>query len=139
MTQPLKRVSAAETNFTNVWDLPQCRIELKPFTKLYQLDEGEQQMLSQWLNGPQVEIHYDLNDETDYAVHYRKGDSVMVARVSDCVTINGIRWHLQPGKNVIPKAVYEFILKCPEQRRRVSSPEAGVSRNLGLFRSSTYR
>lgn len=123
----------------NVWDLPQATITIKPFAKLYQLDAEEQALLQQWLDGPKVEIHYELNDETDYAVHYSLNGKPMVSRVSDCVTINGVRWHLTPGKNIIPRAVYEFILQCPEQRNRVSCPVANQANNLGLFRTSFRR
>lgn len=123
----------------NVWDIPQASIAIKPFVKLYQLDLEEQALLQQWLNGPQVEIHYELNDDTDYAIHYSLNGKAMVSRVSDCVTINGVRWHLTPGKNIIPKAVYEFILQCPEQRHRISSPVPNQANNLGLFNTSYRR
>lgn len=122
------------SQFVDTWSLPQARLEIKPYALMYELDAREQETLASWLSGPQVDIEYDLNDDTDYAVQYLKDNRVTVARISDCVTINGVRWHLQPGKNRIPKAVYEFLVACPSQRERVSCPQAGQPQNLGLFR-----
>lgn len=115
------------------WEVPQKRAELKPYTTLYTLDEFEKQTLQEFLDGPQVEIFYDLNDETDYAVSHMVGDRLAIARISECVTINGVRWHLVPGKNVIPAPVYEFLKQCPEQRSRLSSPKPNQFGNLGNF------
>jgi len=125
-----------QQNLPSVWELPQERVGIRPFSKLYELDAMEKETLEAFLSGPQVEIHYELNDETDYAVPFVSGNGVAVCRLSDTVTINGVRWHLQPGKNVIPQPVYEFLLQCPEQRKRVSCPQAGVSFNLGVFQAS---
>ncbi len=124
----------------NPWDKPQARIELKPFTVLlpeptkgteaWQDWRDMMNELEAWLKGPMVEINYDLNDDADYAVHYQTENGIQVARVSECVQINGIRWHLQPGKNIIPRPVYEFLMQCPEQRRKLSCPEPGRARNV---------
>lgn len=109
------------TEFSNAWDGPQKRIEIKPYHKLYTLDDLEMATLNEWINGDQVEIYRDLNDEQDYAVkHLQSNGRMATARISDCVTINGVRWHLVPGKNIIPKPVYEFLMNCPEQRKLVS-------------------
>ena len=124
----------------NSWDFPQEKIEIKPYVKLYQLDPDEQDTLEAFLKEPQVEIHYDINDDRDYAVYYNTNSGVKVARVSDTVTINGVRWHLVPGKNVLPKSVYEFLVQCPEQCRRLSSPKPGQAQNIfghnQLFKAS---
>ncbi|MBY0451328.1 MAG: hypothetical protein K2X01_11960 [Cyanobacteria bacterium] len=96
--------------------------------KLYY--DAMMETLAEWIRGEHVEIYYDLNDALDYAVHYQTSDKVCVARISECVTINGVRWHLQPGKNYIPKAVYEFLIQCPEQRKFVSAPKPGEFRNI---------
>jgi hypothetical protein len=134
----------------NTWDMPQARTPLKPFTVLMQepakgTDEWEDwkiqmQTLDDWIKGPQVEICYDLNNDTDYAVQYQTEQGIKVARVSECVSINGVRWHLQPGKNVIPRPVYEFLMECPDQRQRLSCPEPGIQRNIygegNLFKAS---
>lgn len=112
------------------WSLPEQRIEIKPFHKLYALDADEQATLEAFLNEPQVEINYDLNDDRDYEVPFSTAEGVKVARISDTVTINGVRWHLTPGKNFIPKSVYEFLVQCPEQCRRVSAPAPGIAQNI---------
>jgi hypothetical protein len=139
-----------ESQETNPWQMPQARLEMKPYTILQQepakgseawLDWREQMnMLDEWLKGPQVEINYDLNDDTDYAVQYQTDQGIQIARISECVQINGVRWNLQPGKNIIPQPVYEFLLQCPEQRRKMSCPEPGRAQNImgagQLFRSS---
>lgn len=136
----------------NPWNSPQARMDIKPFTALIKEPDRARNPeawqdwkdmmndLDEWLKGPQVEIFYDLNDDRDYAIQYQTAEGVKVARVSDCIQINGIRWHLQPGKNVIPKPVYEFILQCPEQRRRLSCPEPGKAQNVlgdGVFFKSS--
>ena len=122
------------SQFADTWSLPEARLELKPYALMYELDAQEKETLTSWINGPQVDIHYELNDDTDYAIQYLKNNQLTVARVSDCVTINGVRWHLQPGRNRIPRAVYEFLISCPQQRERVSCPEANRPQNLGLLR-----
>ena len=123
----------------NAWSLPQSRAPIKTFSKLYELDRQELETLEQFLNGPKVEITYDLNDETDYAVPFVSKAGVSVCRISDTVTINGVRWHLVPGKNLIPKPVYEFLMQCPEQRRRIAAPQAEQFTNLGHFTASRQR
>lgn len=120
----------------NPWDLPQQRTELKQYTKLYQLDNDELATLTEFLNGEQVEIYYDLNDDTDYAVQHIKNGKLAIAKISECVTINGVRWHLQPGKNIIPRAVYEFLMQCPEQKRKLSCPVAGKAEFYGKYESN---
>jgi hypothetical protein len=124
----------------NLWKLPQERLDIKPFHALYRLDEDEQATLDAFLNEPQVEIYYDLNDERDYAVGFETADGIKVARISDTVTINGVRWHLVPGKNLLPKSVYEFLKQCPEQCRRISAPQPGRASNImghnQLFKAS---
>lgn len=113
---------------------PQARTGMKDYSILYELDEMEKETLEAFLKAPKVDIYYDLNDQTDYAVPYMKDGKTLVARISDTVTINGVRWHLFPGKNKIPAPVYEFLKQCPEQRRRLSCPRPGEEQNLGLFK-----
>ncbi len=128
----------------NIWSHRQRRVEMRPYQALNALDDQDIQTMDAWMNERQVEIYYDLNDETDYAVGFIDFDGKAgVARISECVTINGIRWNLQPGKNIIPKSVYEFIMQCPEQRSKISSvkpfdpdnPNTLDRHHLGVFKS----
>lgn len=125
----------------NIWSHRQRRVEMKAYQPLGKLDDQDIETMDAWMKEKQVEIFYDLNDETDYAVGFIDFDGKAgVARISDCVTINGIRWNLQPGKNLVPKSVYEFIMQCPEQRRRVSNvkpfnADKPEDHYLGTFRS----
>lgn len=123
---------------------------MRPYTVLMQepargseeWHDWRQQMdtLDEWLKGPQVDITYQLNDDTDYAVRYETAQGIKVARISETITINGVRWQLQPGKNTIPRAVYEFLMECPDQRNRLSCPQPGQFGNVmgagRLFQSS---
>ena len=124
----------------NAWDNPQKRFEVKQYHITSKLDDEEMQTLHDWLNGPMVEVYRDLNDETDYAVHYLDLDGkTCVARVSDTVNINGVQWNLVPGKNLLPVPIYEFLIQNAEQARMMSRPQPGVAQNLmgnQLFKSS---
>jgi len=128
----LKSKPLGETK--EAWDGPEKRLEIKPFTKIRELDKEEQQALQEFLNEPTVEIYYHLNDETDYSVQWMNGSQLCTARVSECVTINGVRWHLLPGKNLVPRSVYEFILSVEDMKNKVTGPQPGVSKNLGLLK-----
>lgn len=126
-----------EPTYDDIWGYSQKRTGMRDFVHLTEMDEQQQKMVDGWINGPKVEMFYDLNDETDYAVPYFDMDGkAQVARISECVTINGVRWHLQPGKNVVPKEIYEFLLQCPDQRRLMRPPEPNKANHLGKFISS---
>lgn len=118
----------------NPWSKPQKRIELPRYRRLYLADEADLNMLKVFEAEAKIEVFYEPNDDTDYAIHNADGS---VTRVSECITINGTQWLIVPGKNLLPRTVYEFLLQCPEQRRRVTCPQPGVSRNLGLI-SAAY-
>lgn len=116
---------------SNVWDNPQARIDMKPYSILRKLDPEEQDTLNALLKAPTIEVNYDLNDDEDYAVAFQTEKGVKVARISGCSpTINGVRWNLVPGKNVIPLPVYEFLLTVPEQKRLLSCPTPGRAQNI---------
>lgn len=115
------------------WKQPQKRVTLPTHKRIIPADPQDMATLDQFLNESTVEIHYEPNDETDYAVWNADGS---VTRVSECVTINGTQWWLVPGENRLPKSVYEFLMQCPEQRRRVSCPEPNKPMHLGKFEAS---
>lgn len=106
-------------NIIDPWKQPQKKIELPRYERLYKADEIDLETLNTLENEPLIELTIEPNDETDYVIHHRDGS---ITRVSDCVTINGTRWLLTPGRNQIPKSVYEFYLQCPEQRRVLPTP-----------------
>lgn len=114
-------------------ELSEKKVDIKPYHVIRPLQPHEHETLQQFLDEPQVEIYYDLNNETDYAVQWQDGDKVRIARVSECVTINGVRWHLIPGKNLVPKSVYEYIQSIPDMRKHMSIKPGSYS-NLGRFK-----
>ncbi len=128
-----------QASHANIWAYQQEKVDIAPYTKLYQLDDQEMETLNTMLSEPQVEIIYELNDETDYAAPYIDLNGVTkVARISEFVSINGVRWNLVPGRNPLPKTVYEFLMQCPEQRNRVSKTDHYVRPNEFVNRGSYY-
>lgn len=147
--QDLNALNSQEPNSVNSWEMPQKKIEIKQWVflrKPYALSmddiespdklvfkdkedmDGyiqELQTLQELLDAPKVEIFFDLNDETDYAVLYSINGKDHSARVSECVTINGVRWHLFPGKQYVPKQIYEYIMSIPDMRKNVNAPKPG--------------
>lgn len=143
------------TEEVNPWNLPQKKIEIKPWvflrkpsaTSMEQIESPsdltfktqeemdfyiqELQTLDEFINGPKVEINYDLNDETDYAILYSINGQDHAARVADCVSINGVRWNIPPGKSLVPKVVYEYLMSIPDMRKYVRPPKPGEFACLG--------
>lgn len=115
----------------DVWAKPQKILEVTPFKNILPGDEQSMKTADEFLNAEQVEIYFEPNDETDYAIHNSDGS---VTRVSHCVNINGVSWFVTPGRSKVPKPVYEFLKQCPEQRRLMPGPQPGKSSHLGLMR-----
>lgn len=113
----------------NPWDQEQKRVEVPQFKRLYGADQQDMETLKQFEQEPKVEIHMELNDETDYAVINPDGS---VTRVAECVTINGTRWQLVPGKNIVPKSVYELLIQREQDRKRFTPAPGGKC--IGLIR-----
>lgn len=128
----------------NPWDCPQEKAEIRQWVYLSapniqnvgDLDPQAQETLREFLDAPTVEINYELNDETDYAMPYRiPGKPITVARISDFVTINGVRWFLVPGKNIIPRPVYEFLMQVEDMKKAITILP-GQSMSLGMFKAT---
>lgn len=98
----------------NPWSMPQKRLELPPTRKLLRGDDANMILtLEQAKADPLVEFYCEPNDEEDYAVFgLDESGKTTVTRVAKCLTINGVRWHVVPGKNQLPRTVYEFLLQC---------------------------
>lgn len=126
---------------TNTWDNPQQRVELREWVylgapkmneagimALSNTDPNEMMIIKQtqdtlrrMLEDPKIEMTFDLNDDTDYAAGFLGSDGRNVfTRISEVVTINGIRWHLVPGKNLVPKIVYEYLMSIPDMKKHIN-------------------
>jgi len=115
----------------NPWSMPQKRLELPPTKKLLRGDSEQMIMtLEQAKADPLVEFYCEPNDEEDYAVFsLDEAGKTVVTRVAKCITINGVRWHVVPGKNLLPKTVYEFILQMKDASMKTRVKPGSV--NLG--------
>ena len=116
----------------NPWAMPQKRIELPPTKKLVPADVQMIQTLDQAKHEREVEFYMEPNDEEDFAVFsLDETGKQVVTRVSKCITINGVRFHIVPGKNKVPEFVYEFIMQMKDAslKRRIQPG----SINLGLL------
>ena len=108
--------------------LPEQRGEMAPYKIIRQLDPEEQQTVQDFMNGDKVEVFCELNDEGDFKAGFiNKQGRQVVARVSECITINGVMWPLQPGRNVVPRPVYEFLVQCQTAKERFApiTPKVG--------------
>lgn len=107
----------------NPWAMPQKRIELPPTKKLLRGDSEQMIVtLEQAKADPLIDFYCEPNDEEDFAVFsLDESGKTVVTRVAKCITINGIRWHVVPGKNKLPKTVYEFLLHMNDSalKRRI--------------------
>jgi len=92
----------------NVWALSQRRVELPPSQNILAADETMLMTLDKFQNEDMVEIYYEPNDETDYAVHNPDGS---ISRVCESPQINGVMYLLVPGKQKVPRSVYDFLLQ----------------------------
>ncbi len=103
----------------NPWENKQVKATMEPYTKLVPLDPEQLQELNDWLKGPQVEIYRELDDGTDFIIPCRDSSgNAAITRMSDFVSINGVRWNLVPGYNTVPKPVAEFIRQMKEDKER---------------------
>ena len=97
----------------NPWTMPQQRIELPSVDTLTIGDLQTLETLDKFKNEKWYEIYFEPNDEEDYAVwSLDQSGKKVVTRVSKCVTINNTRWYILPGKNKVPKSVYELLQQC---------------------------
>jgi hypothetical protein len=96
--------------------------EMKPYVQMLALDEEQLQTMNDWINGPQVTVNYGYDPDTGYQHKYIDGNGREAAALICGVSpiINGVMWPIKPGRNVIPRPVYEYILSCPEQQHLFS-------------------
>lgn len=91
-------------------------------------DAEQMKTLDQFQREPLVSLFLEPDPRRDMIVPLSNGE---VLHVCESVTINGIRFDLNPGENRLPRTVYEFFMQCPDQRRRVTSPQANAFQCLG--------
>jgi hypothetical protein len=99
-----------------------------PIARIRPADTEQSKTLQIFQEEPIVSVWITADPHTDMIIPLSDGSTYQLC---DTVTVNGIRFDLTPGENKLPKSVYEFLLACPEQRHRLTTPEAGRHMCLG--------
>ena len=105
------------------WDheILKKNIEVPKSVNLVKADASIIETTERFSREPLVEMFFAPNDEMDSVIwtkdEYGKDRAV---RVSETVSINGVQFILYPGKNMVPKTVYEFLMTVEDMRRKIS-------------------
>jgi len=60
-----------------------------------------------------VEIYVDRRDCEDYVLNKTTGRLEYPLKT---LTINGVSFHLKPGKNLVPQSVVDFMAQCQQDK-----------------------
>ncbi|MFM7468089.1 MAG: hypothetical protein ACKO37_01115 [Vampirovibrionales bacterium] len=99
-----------------------------PVQRIRPADTEQSKTLQAFQEEPLVSVWIVPDPHSDMMIPLSDGS---IYQLCDTVTLNGIRFDLTPGENKLPRSVYEFLLQCPEQRHRVTTPQAGSNLCIG--------
>jgi hypothetical protein len=71
-------------------------------------DETDMKSLEQWQAEPLVWLDLTPKQCPDYLIDRSTGHVIPQVR---SIRINGAQWDLKPGRNQVPRSVYEFFLQ----------------------------
>lgn len=93
--------------------LPQARAQFDPYTIITkQVDDDTLMTIDAWNKETWVDYYHDMDEKPQNGVGFIDHDGKhKIALVSDLSPqVNGVRWNIVPGKNKIPKSLYESMM-----------------------------
>ncbi len=104
----------------NPWEGEVSNVDMPEFLPLVKADKEMMETLDNFKNDPKVVMHFQPNDETDYVCHrFNDKGKLEPIRVCKVVNINGVQYYIMPGRNTVPKTVYEFLMQMDSMKARV--------------------
>ncbi|MBY0403804.1 MAG: hypothetical protein K2X66_07880 [Cyanobacteria bacterium] len=103
-------------------------IALPPLGKLVIADANDEKTLIALEKEKTTELWLEAHECKDFVVDRASGFHITQVK---CVTINGARFNLVPGKNMVPWSVFEFIQQSQMLAKEAVKPI--LSRNLGTL------
>jgi hypothetical protein len=76
-------------------------------------DKTELSFVEQMTQEQQVEIYINRQDCEDYVLNKTTGKLEYPLKT---LTINGVAFHLRPGKNTVPLSVLQFMEQCQQDK-----------------------
>lgn len=92
--------------------LPEARAEFDPYTILGKdIDQDAFLTIDSWNKEPWVDYFHELGNDDNRVGFIDKDGKQKVALIADISPqVNGVRWNIVPGKNKIPKSLYESMM-----------------------------